>query len=313
MSTVNQMLKDLNARAANPNAVVSDETFAPKATTTVNPLMKYWIGTACFGLFAVVFATYSFTANKYQQARPVLPEPIDIVAATQAAVIPTVTAALTPEVAPNSVQIEPIIVSPIVTPPPPAPSMSISKASDELALSASTLAKPVSPSSMKINTSNGEIRFIAGLQDKARLALQSNDVDTAISALQALLSAKPMDHNSRLLLARLYYQSSQPDIALNLLQVAPNNDDLDVDFLSFRASLYTEAAEHRHAIDDYNVLSRLEPKNVRWQLGIAIAYDQLNDYVDAKFAYEQVKLIRDLPTNVDSFVNERISILKDLI
>lgn len=287
MSIVNQMLQDLNARAANPQHSVQDETFAPKAKSVSNPLTKYRIATGSFVISAIILATYTLTSHSITDAEqanvnaPVTSQP-------QATAINQTAPSQKPE-------------------------------AQDLLLAVTdqaVIATPVSaiiPSSMKINTSNGEIRFVAGLQDQARIALQSNDMPKAIQALQALLAAKPFDHASRLLLARLYYQTGQPGVALNLLQVAPNEDELSTEFLSFRASLFTEASEHRYAIDDYKVLSRLEPNNVRWQLGIAIAYDQLNDYADAKFAYEQVKLISDLPTNVNTFVAERISILKDLI
>lgn len=314
MSIVNQMLKDLNARAANPHHNVQDETFSPKAKHQVNPLTKYRIATGCFVISAIILTTYTLTTQnindlehtptakapvtKETQATSVNASPALLVATEQAVIATTIDA------------VKPVTAAVTTLVP---PSMTVSQVAEQLTLSASSVAQPISPSSMKINTSNGEIRFVAGLQDQARLALQSNDMPKAIQALQALLAAKPFDHASRLLLARLYYQTGQPDVALNLLQVAPNEDELSIEFLSFRGSLFTEASEHRYAIDDYKVLSRLEPNNVRWQLGIAIAHDQLNDYADAKFAYEQVKLISDLPTNVNTFVAERISILKDLI
>ena len=317
MSIVNQMLQDLNARAANPQHSVQDETFAPKAKSVSNPLTKYRIATGSFVISAIILATYTLTSHSITDAEqanvnaPVTSQP-------QATAINQTAPSQKPEaqdlllaVTDQAVIATP--VSAIIKAPLASPSMTVSQVTEQLTLSASNVAQAISPSSMKINTSNGEIRFVAGLQDQARIALQSNDMPKAIQALQALLAAKPFDHASRLLLARLYYQTGQPGVALNLLQVAPNEDELSTEFLSFRASLFTEASEHRYAIDDYKVLSHLEPNNVRWQLGIAIAYDQLNDYADAKFAYEQVKLISDLPTNVNTFVAERISILKDLI
>lgn len=320
MSIVNQMLQDLNARSANPQHQVQDEMFAPHSAPQVNPITKYRIATGCLIICAIIIATYTMTSNSYiradkdQQLAPSAEDASVLLSAAQKAVLTTPTDAIITTSQGVAEETQTVSLSSPSTPPiVKEPQMSVSQVTEQLALSTSTLAPPISPSSMHINTSNGELRFVAGLQDKARLALQSNDIPKAIQALQALLAAKPFDHSSRLLLARLYYQSGQPDVTLNLLQVAPNEDELSAEFLSFRASLYSEASEHRYAIDDYKVLSRLEPNNVRWQLGIAIAYDQLNDYADAKYAYEQVKLIRDLPTNVDTFIAERISILKELI
>lgn len=303
MSTVNQMLHDLNARTGNLG-MNGAETYAPVEPVRINKTAKYIVGTASFAVFAIILITQNLSTYKStipvndivqvntQNEQPIAQSTATILAsdAVPAAAAPT---SQTADIPASATQIQIIPSVDVVT------NTSIDVAPFD--------------GYMQVNTSNGEGRFIAGLQDKARLAIQSNNTQSAIQALQALLTAKPYDHASRLLLSRLYFQSNQPDIALNLLQAAPSEDDLSIEFLGFRASLYTEAGEHLNAISDYQVLTRVEPTNVRWQLGIAIAYDQIDAYQDAKFAYEQVKLIGDLPTNIFTFIDERITILKDLI
>ena len=315
MSTINQMLHDLNARttgSSNPNL----DHYSSHANPPTKDSRKYIVGTVLFSLFAVALITHLITKQQHSSTEQ-LPQPIAQVTKANDAThaIDEMSLENTANVTDNT--------SEMMSPPatdntmqnvlPAAMTMTISDTSGSQVTPLSIDSPAELLSTMNINTSNGEVRFIAGLQDAARLAIQSNDTNSAINALQGLLSAKPYDHNSRLLLARLYFQSNQPDVALNLLQVAPSEDDLPMSFLSFRASLFTEVGEHRRAIGDYQVLSRLEPNNVRWQLGVAIAFDQLDEYGDAKFAYEQVKLIGDLPNNINVFVEQRINILKDLI
>ncbi|MCP3429676.1 tetratricopeptide repeat protein [Opacimonas viscosa] len=151
------------------------------------------------------------------------------------------------------------------------------------------------------------------LQDKARLALQMNQFSDATEHLANLLKLAPEKNDMRLLLGRIYFQQNRIEQALTTLQNTATETDIGMEFIAFRAQLLTQTGEHRAAIADYNRLSESQPNNVKWLLGSAVAYDQLQAYNEAIIAYENIALNPNLPDNISTFVTQRLGELRTLI
>lgn len=151
------------------------------------------------------------------------------------------------------------------------------------------------------------------LQDKARLALQMNQFSAATEHLENLLKLAPEKNTMRLLLGRIYFQQNRIEQALSTLQNTATESAIGLEYIAFRAQLLTQTGEHRAAIADYNRLSESQPNNVKWLLGSAVAYDQLQSYNEAIIAYENIALNPNLPENISTFVTQRLDELRTLI
>jgi MSHA biogenesis protein MshN len=188
-----------------------------------------------------------------------------------------------------------------------------SAAAENTVVAAEDAAATAEEGSMVVAASGGKSKEVANLMENARLALQRQDIRSAVNYLTQLQRAKPEHMQSRLLLARLYYQNGEPDVALDTLNQNAQSVTYTAEYLDFRATLFSEAGNYYSAIKDYQRLQILQPNNTKWMLGSAIAYDKLNAYQEAFAAYAQIKEKGDLPTNIDSFIGQRLAVLKDLI
>lgn len=166
---------------------------------------------------------------------------------------------------------------------------------------------------LNIQTNRDEYQHVVGLNSKARVALQNNDLSTATVALQELLLVKPNDHALLLLLSRVHYRSGNTKAALSLLQVTPQNPNIMIEFLDFRAALANESGDYYNAINDYQTLVNIQPNNFRWPLQMAVTFDKRNEFADAIFAYEQLKTVETLPAKLHSFVELRLKVLRSRV
>ncbi|MGQ8366071.1 tetratricopeptide repeat protein [Glaciecola sp. 1036] len=199
------------------------------------------------------------------------------------------------------------------------------------------------PQSLSIAPSSGHSKTVSSLKEQARFALDSKDTLTAIDKLTQVLSMAPDDKSVIKQLASLQYAQNQvsqatqtlhiglqrfpTDSAMRLMQARiafrqgdalgamtvleqhPNSHQATNDLLSFRAALAEKSGQYQSAFNDYKILVSRESTNAKWWLGLAVCQDKLSLSKEALASYQQVQVLNQLPTQVHSFVNQRIEFL----
>jgi MSHA biogenesis protein MshN len=109
-------------------------------------------------------------------------------------------------------------------------------------------------------------------------------------------------------LARFYAQNGQTDNALALLK-GHNPDVLQhPDYIQLRARLAKQQQDHHQAQQDYALLSRYQPDNIKWRLGLAVSLDQDGQYQAATEVYRWLAGA-DTPAEIREFVQQRLTAL----
>lgn len=109
-------------------------------------------------------------------------------------------------------------------------------------------------------------------------------------------------------LARFYAQNGQTDNALALLK-GHNPDVLQhPDYIQLRARLAQQQQDHQQAQQDYALLSRYQPDNIKWRLGLAVSLDQNGQYQAATEVYRWLAGA-DTPAAIRDFVQQRLTAL----
>lgn len=126
--------------------------------------------------------------------------------------------------------------------------------------------------------------------------------------LEALVQA-PADSSSRLMLARIHYRAGENTMALDTLKAHPHHTLASDELLSFRAALAESIGEYQLAQVDYQILVNRNPKEAKWWLGLGVSLDKQKLGEEAIASYEQAKSLKQLPQQVDTFVEQRIRLL----
>lgn len=296
MSVINQSLANKQKRKA-PQSVASkvQQNLSKQA-----PALPYIIMTVCFIAIAGIGIYQPVNVSEFFKSQSELTSEHNIVKQVPTTA-PKIETPIAPVVAPQETNIIEITGTPETTNEP------------EVAKKTESAIEGAIEGTMQVTAAQGKSREIANHMENARLALQRQDIRSAVDFLSQLQSLKPDHMQSRLLLARLYYQNDEVDMALSTLQANANAITYTADYLDLRATLYSEIGNYHSAIKDYERLTLIHPDNIKWLLGSAIAYDKINAYQDAYSVYIKVKQKGELPKNIDNFVGQRLAVLKDLI
>jgi MSHA biogenesis protein MshN len=119
----------------------------------------------------------------------------------------------------------------------------------------------------------------------------------------------PAQSDLRLMLARLYMAQKKSAQAIDILAKFQPSTANQVEYLAYRASLAQQLKQTQLAMSDYLVLTKIEPGNARWWLGLAIIRDQLGERTIALQAYNKANELGQLDGSVDDFIQQRISVL----
>jgi MSHA biogenesis protein MshN len=119
----------------------------------------------------------------------------------------------------------------------------------------------------------------------------------------------PAQSDLRLMLARLYMVQKKSTQAIDILAKFKPSIANQVEYLAYRASLAQQLKQTQLAISDYQILTKIEPYNARWWLGLAIIRDQLGERTIALQAYNKANELGLLDGLVDDFIQQRISVL----
>jgi MSHA biogenesis protein MshN len=119
----------------------------------------------------------------------------------------------------------------------------------------------------------------------------------------------PAQSDLRLMLARLYMAQKKSAQAIDILAKFQPSTANQVEYLAYRASLAQQLKQTQLAMSDYLVLTKIEPGNARWWLGLAIIRDQLGERTIALQAYNKANELGQLDGSVNDFIQQRISVL----
>ena len=109
--------------------------------------------------------------------------------------------------------------------------------------------------------------------------------------------------------SQLFLQNKQAKLALMLLQQIDNNYIEDEMYLSLLASAYQQTNNHLQSLKNYQKLTKINPQQSTYWLGLAIAQDNLDNKPQALSAYQQALNKKPLQPAIVSYIKQRISAL----
>ncbi|WP_088329530.1 tetratricopeptide repeat protein [Lacimicrobium sp. SS2-24] len=142
----------------------------------------------------------------------------------------------------------------------------------------------------------------------AGLLLKSGATQRSALILEQGIEQYPQEYTLIASLARFYHQNGQNNQALNLLKPHQPAILQHPDFIQLRARLAQLQQDYSQAQADYGLLSRYQPDNIKWRLGLAVALDQGGNYDAALAAYRWLSTA-NTPAEVTTFVQQRLKAL----
>lgn len=143
----------------------------------------------------------------------------------------------------------------------------------------------------------------------ARAYLAAGDTAALLAWLPAQLQARPFDAQLRELLARGQLQIGDLTAAVTTLQQHVPDLQSDTDYHALLAALYQQVGDWAASADRYRQLVTLRPAQGAWQLGLAIALEQLDQPMQAVHHYRLALQGQGLDENARRFASERAASL----
>ncbi|EJL6263087.1 tetratricopeptide repeat protein [Vibrio cholerae] len=179
---------------------------------------------------------------------------------------------------------------------------------------------------------------------RAQKAMESNELQTAVSAYTEALRYTPHDEMARQKLAALYYGKGDGRKAFDLMQAGiernPDGEVLrlalakllvkekqeasalvplaylpsqpSIEYLSLRAALAQKTKQDEIARESYQQLTEKDPNNGRWWLGLAIQQERALQWQAAQHAYQQALNKVGLSSQSQAFIHQRLQLLASL-
>ncbi|WP_337921091.1 tetratricopeptide repeat protein [Vibrio cholerae] len=179
---------------------------------------------------------------------------------------------------------------------------------------------------------------------RAQKAMESNELQTAVSAYAEALRYTPHDEMARQKLAALYYGKGDGRKAFDLMQAGiernPDGEVLrlalakllvkekqeasalvplaylpsqpSIEYLSLRAALAQKTKQDEIARESYQQLTEKDPNNGRWWLGLAIQQERALQWPAAQHAYQQALNKVGLSSQSQAFIHQRLQLLASL-
>ncbi|WP_438864657.1 tetratricopeptide repeat protein [Neptunicella sp.] len=147
-------------------------------------------------------------------------------------------------------------------------------------------------------------------QKLANLFNQQGKIIDAQQVLEGGLALDNQDVALRMMLARLEVQQGRPEQALLILNEYQPSAVQHSDFYALLANIADQQGDQLQVLKAYSILSRAEPHNGKWWLGLAVAADRLAQYELAIDAYQHVLNSAQLQPSVQDFAQQRITLLR---
>lgn len=155
-------------------------------------------------------------------------------------------------------------------------------------------------------TSNSEVARLL-----AQAYLGNGQPAQLLSWLPAQLQATPQDSELRMLLARAQLQTGAMPAAVATLQKNPPTLSAEPGYHALLAASYQQTRQWQQSAELYQQLVNLRPSQATWQLGLAIAQEQLERPSDAAKHYRLALEGQGLDSSSRSFAAERAAALKE--
>ncbi|WP_417778300.1 tetratricopeptide repeat protein [Stutzerimonas xanthomarina] len=139
----------------------------------------------------------------------------------------------------------------------------------------------------------------------ARAYLSAGDAAALLKWLPAQLQARPFDAQLRELLARGQLQLGDQGAAIATLQQSAPSLQRNTAYHALLAALYQQVGDWSASVATYHQLVAVQPGQGAWQLGLAIALEQLDQPAQAGRHYQLALQGQGLDESARRFANER--------
>ena len=140
----------------------------------------------------------------------------------------------------------------------------------------------------------------------ASLLYGETNLPEAKAVLRDGIATDPSRGSYRLLLARILTEEGRKKEALSALAgYSPKASAENLDYIALEATLATELSEPVLAVDAYSRLTRIMPREGKWWLGLAVAFDRQGSPSAARANYRQA-LNLGLPEASTRFARQRL-------
>lgn len=143
----------------------------------------------------------------------------------------------------------------------------------------------------------------------ARAYLAAGDQQRLLSWLPEQLAQLPYDTELRLLLARSQLQAGDARAAVATLEQSPPRLEQEPNYFALLAAAYQQTEQWQMSADLYRQMIALRPTQATWQLGLAIALEQLDQPAQAGQHYRLALQGVGLDDSSRRFANERGNVL----
>jgi MSHA biogenesis protein MshN len=143
----------------------------------------------------------------------------------------------------------------------------------------------------------------------ARAYLAAGDQQRLLSWLPEQLAQLPYDSELRLLLARSQLQAGDARAAVATLEQSPPRLEQEPNYFALLAAAYQQTEQWQMSADLYRQMIALRPTQATWQLGLAIALEQLDQPAQAGKHYRLALQGVGLDDSSRRFANERGNVL----
>lgn len=143
----------------------------------------------------------------------------------------------------------------------------------------------------------------------ARAYLAAGDQQRLLIWLPAQLAQLPDDSELRLLLARAQLQAGDTEGAVATLEQNPPRLEQEPTYFALLAASYQQTGQWQNSAELYRRMTALRPTQSTWQLGLAIALEQLDQPAEAGRHYRQALQGQGLDDSARRFASERAKAL----
>jgi MSHA biogenesis protein MshN len=143
----------------------------------------------------------------------------------------------------------------------------------------------------------------------ARAYLAAGDQQRLLDWLPAQLAQQPHDSELRLLLARAQLHAGETRSAVATLEQNPPRLEQDPTYFALLAASYQQTEQWQNSAELYQRMIALRPSQSTWQLGLAIALEQLDQPAEAGRHYRLALQGSGLDESARRFASERATAL----
>ena len=143
----------------------------------------------------------------------------------------------------------------------------------------------------------------------ARAYLAAGDQQRLLTWLPAQLAQLPDDSELRLLLARVQLQAGDTEGAVATLEQNPPRLEQEPTYFALLAASYQQTGQWQNSAELYRRMVALRPSQSTWQLGLAIALEQLDQPAEAGRHYRLALQGQGLDDSARRFASERAKAL----